>query len=128
MEFHNILKKQASKIGMNESFLSRHLNSGFSGGEKKKAEILQMLVLNPKIAILDETDSGLDVDSLKVVADGINSFKNKDKIVLLITHYKRMLEYIKPDKIFIIKKGEIVKEGSVELIDEIEEKGFEKIT
>ncbi|MEK6760397.1 MAG: Fe-S cluster assembly ATPase SufC [Nanoarchaeota archaeon] len=127
MEFHNILKKQASKIGMNESFLSRHLNSGFSGGEKKKAEILQMLVLNPKIAILDETDSGLDVDSLKAVADGINSFINKDKIVLLITHYKRMLEYIKPDKIFIIKKGEIVKEGGRELIEEIETEGFEKI-
>jgi len=127
MEFYNILKKQAAKIGMNESFLSRHLNAGFSGGEKKKAEILQMLVLNPKVAILDETDSGLDVDSLKIVADGINNFMNKGKIILLITHYKRMLDYIKPDKILIIKKGEIVKEGGGELIEEIEEKGFEKI-
>ena len=127
MEFHNTLKKQAAKIGMSESFLSRHLNKGFSGGEKKKAEILQMLVLNPKIAILDETDSGLDIDSLKIVSEGINNFINRDKIVLLITHYKRMLEYIKPDKVFIMKKGEIVKEGGKKLIDELEEKGFEKI-
>ena len=127
MKFHNILKKQAAKIGMNESFLSRHLNAGFSGGEKKKAEILQMLVLNPKMAILDETDSGLDVDSLKAVADGINNFRNKGKIILLITHYAKMLEYVKPDKIFIIKKGEIVKVGGKELIKEVEKKGFENI-
>lgn len=127
MEFYNSLKKQAAKIGMNESFLSRHLNSGFSGGEKKKAEILQMLVLNPKVAILDETDSGLDIDSLKTIADGINNFIGRDKIVLIITHYKRMLEYIKPDKIFIIKKGQIVKEGGEDLIEEIEKTGFEKI-
>ncbi len=127
LEFYNSLKKQAAKIGMNESFLSRHLNSGFSGGEKKKAEILQMLVLNPKVAILDETDSGLDIDSLKTIADGINNFISKDKIVLIITHYKRMLEYIKPDKIFIIKKGQIVKEGGEDLIEEIEKTGFEKI-
>lgn len=127
MEFHNLIKKQAAKTGMNETFLSRHLNSGFSGGEKKKAELLQMLVLNPKIAILDEPDSGLDVDSLKTVAEGINNFTNKDKIVLIITHYKRMLEYMKPDKIFVMKKGEIVKEGEKELMEEIEAEGFEGI-
>ena len=100
------------------------MNHGFSGGEKKKSDILQMLVLNPKFVILDETDSGLDIDSLKVVAEGIKNFINKDKTVLLITHYKRMLEYIKPDKIFIMRSGEIIKEGSSELVEELEKKGY----
>ena len=127
MDFHKVLLKNSKKVNLPENFLSRHLNEGFSGGEKKKAEILQMLVLNPKFAILDETDSGLDIDSLKTVANGIKNFITQEKTVLIITHYKRMLEYIKPDKIFIIKKGQIVKEGGKELIEEVEKHGFEKI-
>ena len=127
LEFHNFLKKNAKKLGIDESFLSRFLNHGFSGGEKKKSDILQMLVLNPKFVILDETDSGLDIDSLKTVAEGIKNFISKDKTILLITHYKKMLEYIKPDKIFIMKSGEIIKEGSSELIEELEKKGYNGI-
>ena len=124
LEFHKLLVKNAGKLNMNESFLTRFLNEGFSGGEKKKAEILQMLVLNPKLAILDETDSGLDIDSLKTVAEGIKKFANPDKAILLITHYKRILDYVKPDKIFIMKDGEIIKEGDGDLIDELEQKGY----
>jgi Fe-S cluster assembly ATP-binding protein len=124
LEFHKLLVKNANKLNMDESFLTRFLNEGFSGGEKKKAEILQMLVLNPKLAILDETDSGLDIDSLKTVAEGIKNFINPNKTILLITHYKRILDYVKPDKIFIMKDGEIIKEGDGDLIDELEQKGY----
>ncbi|MBI4116185.1 Fe-S cluster assembly ATPase SufC [Candidatus Pacearchaeota archaeon] len=124
LEFHNFLKKNAKKLGIDENFLSRFLNLGFSGGEKKKSDILQMLVLNPKFVILDETDSGLDVDSLKTVAEGIKNFISKEKTVLLITHYKKMLEYIKPDEIFIMKNGKIVKSGGSELAEELEKKGY----
>lgn len=124
LEFHNFLRKNAKKLGIGESFLSRFLNLGFSGGEKKKSDILQMLVLNPKFAILDETDSGLDIDSLKTVAEGIKKFINKEKTILIITHYKKMLEYIKPDNIFIMKGGKIVKSGGSELTEELEKKGY----
>ena len=127
VEFQNLLKKNAKKLSLDEKFFSRFLNEGFSGGEKKKAETFQMLVLNPKFAILDETDSGLDVDSLRSVAQGIKNFMNKDKTILLITHYKRILDYVKPDVIFIMKNGKIVRQGSWEMIDEIEKKGYEKI-
>ena len=127
IEFWNILEKHSKKLKIDKSFLSRFLNEGFSGGEKKKAEILQMLILNPKLAILDETDSGLDIDSLKIVAQGINNFMDKDKTILIITHYQKILDYIKPDKIFIMKNGSIVKEGGKELIEELEKNGYEGI-
>ena len=124
LEFNELLEAKASELKIPKEFLSRYLNKGFSGGEKKKAEILQLLVLNPKIAILDETDSGLDIDSLKLVADGINKFMSKDKIVLIITHYKRLLEYVKPEKVFIILNGKIVRSGSGELVDHLEKRGY----
>ena len=127
IEFWNILEKHSKKLKIDKSFLSRFLNEGFSGGEKKKAEILQMLILNPKLAILDETDSGLDIDSLKIVSQGINNFMDKDKTILIITHYQKILDYIKPDKIFIMKNGSIVKEGGKELIEELEKNGYEGI-
>ena len=125
LEFQELLEKRADELKIPRDFLSRYLNKGFSGGEKKKAEILQLLVLNPKIAILDETDSGLDIDSLKLVANGINSFMKKDKIVLIITHYKRILEHIKPDKVSIIIDGKIALDGTKELVNSLEEKGYE---
>ena len=127
LEFQEMLAEKAEELKIPKEFLSRYLNKGFSGGEKKKAEILQLLVLNPKMAILDETDSGLDIDSLKLVAKGINSFMNKDKIVLIITHYKRILEYVKPDKVSIILNGKIVLEGGGGLVEQLEEKGYEWI-
>ena len=124
LEFQELLEKRAGELGMPKEFLSRYLNKGFSGGEKKKAEILQLLVLNPKIAILDETDSGLDIDALKLVAAGINRFMTKDKIVLMITHYKRILEHVKPEKVSVIVDGKVVLEGSGELVNNLEEKGY----
>lgn len=127
LEFQNLLKKNAKKLNFDESFFRRFINEGFSGGEKKKAEILQMLVLDPKLVILDETDSGLDIDSLKIVAEGVKNFINKNKTVLIITHYRRILDYIKPDKIFVMKNGEIIKEGGNDLIEELEKTGYENI-
>ena len=124
LEFQELLEKRAGELGIPREFLSRYLNKGFSGGEKKKAEILQLLVLNPKIGILDETDSGLDIDSLKLVAKGINKFMRKDKIVLIITHYKRILEHVKPEKVSIMLDGKIVHEGSGEIVNKLEEKGY----
>ncbi|MDP3991898.1 MAG: Fe-S cluster assembly ATPase SufC [Nanoarchaeota archaeon] len=125
LEFNELIEARASELKIPKEFLSRYLNRGFSGGEKKKAEILQLLVLNPKIAVLDETDSGLDIDSLKLVANGINSFMSKDKIVLIITHYKRILEHIKPEKVSIMIDGKIALDGNRELVDNLEEKGYE---
>lgn len=125
IEFWNLIEKHSKKLNIDKSFLSRFLNEGFSGGEKKKAEILQMLVLNPKFAILDETDSGLDIDALKIVAEGIKNFMDNNKTILLITHYRRILDYIKPDVIFVMRHGKIIKHGGKELIEEIEKKGFE---
>ncbi len=124
LEFQELLEKRAEELGIKREFLSRYLNKGFSGGEKKKAEILQLLVLNPRIAVLDETDSGLDIDSLKLVAKGINKFMGKDKIVLVITHYKRILEYVGPDRVSVIVGGKIVLEGSEELVNHLEERGY----
>jgi len=124
LEFQKLLEKTADELKIQKEFLSRYLNKGFSGGEKKKAEILQLLVLNPKIAILDETDSGLDIDSLKLVARGINKFMTKDKVVLIITHYKRILEYVKPERVFIMLDGKIVRVGGKDLADKLEEKGY----
>ncbi len=126
LEFNELLESKAAELKIPKEFLSRYLNKGFSGGEKKKAEVLQLLVLNPKIAVLDETDSGLDIDSLKLVAQGINKFMSReDKIVLIITHYKRILEYVKPDKVSVIIDGKIVLDGSGEIVNKLEEKGYE---
>lgn len=124
LDFHNLLKEKLELLNIDESFAERYLNQGFSGGEKKKSEILQLAVLNPNIAILDETDSGLDIDALKAVSDGINKLMNKDKIILIITHYKRILEHIKSDKLSILIDGKIVLEGNANLVDQLEEKGY----
>ena len=124
MEFQEKLEKMAASLNIDLKFLERCLNEGFSGGEKKKMEILQLAILDPKLDILDETDSGLDIDALKIVAKGVNKFMNKNKTLLIITHYKRILDYIKPDKVFVLQKGKIVKEGGAELVDHLEEKGY----
>ena len=110
-----LIKEKASELNIDEKFLSRQLNVGFSGGEKKKNEILQMKLLEPKLTILDETDSGLDIDALRIVADGVNSHKNKNNAFLIITHYQRLLDYIKPDFIHVLSNGKIVKTGCAEL-------------
>ncbi len=124
MEFRKLLKEKAELLGIKEDFLSRYLNQGFSGGEKKKSEILQLLTLDPKFAVLDETDSGTDVDALKTIASGINKFMNKEKAVLIITHYKRFLEHVKPDKVSIMMNGKIVLEGDGKIVDDLEDKGY----
>jgi Fe-S cluster assembly ATP-binding protein len=124
LELYEMLKEKAKLLEMDEKFLDRYLNSGFSGGEKKKSEILQMLMLNPKTAILDETDSGLDIDALKVVAKGINSFANNEKYVLIITHYKRILDYINPDRVFVMVDGKIILEENGEFVNHLEQKGY----
>ncbi len=129
LEFRELLNKQAKKLKVNKELLERSVNEGFSGGEKKKMEVLQMAVLRPKLAILDETDSGLDIDALKIVAEGINQVKKDNPRigVLLITHYQRILEYVKPDRVVVIKKGKVVKEGGLKLVKELEKKGYEGI-
>lgn len=123
-KFRGILSENALKLNLDEGFLSRYLNQGFSGGEKKKSEILQLVTLDPKLAILDETDSGLDIDSLREVSNGVNEFRSEEKTVLIITHYKRILDYIKPDKVFVLRNGRIVLEGDSNIIDELEAKGY----
>lgn len=125
-DFHKLLQEKMGLLKFDKSFALRYLNEGFSGGEKKKAEILQMAVLQPIIGILDETDSGLDVDSLKIVANGINRLKGPDMGILLITHYQRILNYIIPDKVHIVVDGKIVKSGGKELALEVEERGYEE--
>ena len=125
LEFLKIVKQKASELKIDEKILSRQLNVGFSGGEKKKNEILQMSILNPKLSILDETDSGLDIDALKIVADGVNSLRKKDNSFLIITHYQRLLDYIKPDYVHVLMNGKIIKSGGPELALELENKGYE---
>jgi Fe-S cluster assembly ATP-binding protein len=127
LTFLKLIKEKAKELGIDEKFLSRQLNVGFSGGEKKKNEILQMKLLQPKLSILDETDSGLDIDALKIVADGVNSYKKKDNAFLIITHYQRLLDYIKPDFIHVLSKGKIVKTGSAELALELEKTGYKNL-
>ena len=124
VEFLANAKKILSHLGLDDSFLKRSINDGFSGGEKKKSEILQLLMLNPQFAVLDETDSGLDVDALRTVAEGVNEFNNDNNSVLIITHYQRLLNYIKPDVVHIMIDGEIVKSGDMNLAKEVEEKGY----
>ena len=124
LSFLKIVKEKSSELGIDEKFLSRQLNVGFSGGEKKKNEILQMKILQPKLSILDETDSGLDIDALRIVADGVNAYKNKENAFLIITHYQRLLDYIKPDFIHVLSKGKIVKTGNADLGIELEKTGY----
>tara|TARA_B100001250_G_scaffold303867_1_gene265666 strand:+ start:4529 stop:5263 length:735 start_codon:yes stop_codon:yes gene_type:complete len=125
IEFLNLVKKKAKELKFDEEKLNRQLNVGFSGGEKKKNEILQMSILNPKLSILDETDSGLDIDALRVVANGVNSLRKKDNSFLIITHYQRLLDYIKPDYVHVLIDGKISKSGGPELALELEKKGYE---
>ena len=127
VNFLKILREKAKFIKMDEKLIKRSVNTGFSGGEKKRSEILQMSLLEPKLAILDETDSGLDIDALKTVANGVNNLKNKDRSFLIITHYQRLLNYIIPDKVHILSKGKIVKSGDKNLAIELEKKGYEGI-
>ena len=121
------IREKASLLEIDSKFLSRSLNEGFSGGEKKRNEIFQMAMLEPSLAILDETDSGLDIDALKVVANGVNKLKNKDNAVIVITHYQRLLDYIVPDYVHVLHEGKIVKSGGKELAHELEEKGYDWI-
>ena len=125
IEFLRLVKDKAKKLKFDEEKLNRQLNVGFSGGEKKKNEILQMSILNPKLSILDETDSGLDIDALRVVADGVNSLRKKNNSFLIITHYQRLLDYIKPDFVHVLIGGKIIKSGGSELAIELEKKGYE---
>jgi len=125
IEFLRLVKDKAKKLKFDEEKLNRQLNVGFSGGEKKKNEILQMSILNPKLAILDETDSGLDIDALRIVADGVNSLRQKNNSFLIITHYQRLLDYIKPDFVHVLMNGKIIKSGGPELALELEKKGYE---
>ena len=128
IEFLKLVKKKASELKFDEKILSRQLNVGFSGGEKKKNEILQMSILNPKLSILDETDSGLDIDALKIVSEGVNALRSKESSFLIITHYQRLLEYIKPDFVHVLIDGQIVKSGGSELALELENKGYESLS
>lgn len=122
-----LIREKSELLDIDRKFLSRSLNEGFSGGEKKRNEIFQMAMLEPKIAILDETDSGLDIDALRIVANGVNKLKSKDNAVIVITHYQRLLEYIIPDFVHVIHNGRIVKSGGKELALELEEKGYDWI-
>ena len=128
IEFLKLVKQKAGKLKFDEKILSRQLNVGFSGGEKKKNEILQMSILNPKLSILDETDSGLDIDALKIVSEGVNALRSKDSSFLIITHYQRLLDYIKPDFVHVLIDGQIVKSGGPELAMELESKGYETLS
>ncbi|MDB9773733.1 Fe-S cluster assembly ATPase SufC [Candidatus Pelagibacter sp.] len=128
IEFLKLVKQKASELKFDEKILSRQLNVGFSGGEKKKNEILQMSILNPKLSILDETDSGLDIDALKIVSEGVNALRSKESSFLIITHYQRLLEYIKPDFVHVLINGQIVKSGGSELALELEKKGYESLS
>ena len=125
IEFLNLVKKKAKELKFDEKNLNRQLNVGFSGGEKKKNEILQMSLINPKLSILDETDSGLDIDALKIVSDGVNTLRNKTNSFLIITHYQRLLNYIKPDFVHVLINGQIIKSGGPELAIELEKNGYE---
>ncbi len=126
-EMLKLIKSKADLLEIDRKFLSRSLNEGFSGGEKKRNEIFQMAMLDPKLAILDETDSGLDIDALKIVANGVNKLKNKDNAVIVITHYQRLLDYIVPDFVHVLIDGKIVKSGTKELAYELEAKGYDWI-
>jgi Fe-S cluster assembly ATP-binding protein len=125
IQFLTIINEKLKLVNMSPLFLSRNVNEGFSGGEKKRNEILQMILLDSELSILDETDSGLDIDALKIISNGINDFMNPSKSIILITHYKRLLDYIKPTYVHVMQDGKIVKTGSAELAKELEDKGYE---
>ena len=127
LSFLKLVKEKSKELGIDEKILSRQLNVGFSGGEKKKNEILQMKILDPSFSILDETDSGLDIDALKTIANGVNSLRDKEKSFLVITHYQRLLEYIKPDFVHILSDGKIVKTGCSELAEELVKTGYKNL-
>ncbi len=127
LAFRKHMKEQMDKLKIEDAMVNRYVNQGFSGGEKKRNEVLQLAVLQPQIAILDETDSGLDIDSLKLVAEGVNELVGPELGILLITHYQRMLNYITPDRVHVMMKGRIVKSGGAELAHELEEKGYEGV-
>jgi len=125
IEFFSIITEKLKSVNMSSIFLSRNVNEGFSGGEKKRNEILQMILLESELSILDETDSGLDIDALKIISKGINSFMDSNKAIILITHYQRLLDYIKPDYVHVMQNGKIIKTGNAELAKELETKGYE---
>lgn len=125
LEFNDYLKEKAKVVEMDKSFFNRSVNEGFSGGEKKRNEILQMAVLDPKLAVLDETDSGSDIDALRIVAEGVNKLRSSENAIILVTHYQRLLNYIEPDFVHVLANGKIVKEGGKELALELEEKGYD---
>lgn len=124
IDFLAFIRKLCAQLEMDESFLYRNVNEGFSGGEKKRNEILQMAALEPKLAVLDETDSGLDIDALKVIANGVNRMRNGERAIILVTHYQRLLNYIEPDFIHVLSQGKIIKSGDKTLAHELEEKGY----
>ena len=124
VDFLAMIREKLKKVDLDESFIHRSVNDGFSGGEKKRNEILQMITLEPRLAILDETDSGLDIDALKIVAQGVNDYRSKDRSFILITHYQRILNYMQPDFVHVLMNGRLVKSGTIELARELEEKGY----
>ena len=126
MDFLALAKDQMKKLSMKEDFLYRDVNAGFSGGEKKRNEILQMLMLDPCLMVLDETDSGLDIDALKVVATGINTMRSPDRAIVLVTHYQRLLDYVKPDFVHVLANGKIIKSGDASLAHELEAQGYQE--
>jgi len=128
IEFFSLINEKLKLVNMSPVFLSRNVNEGFSGGEKKRNEILQMILLDSELAILDETDSGLDIDALKTISIGINNFMNPSKAILLITHYQRLLDYINPDYVHVMQNGQITKTGSADLATELEDKGYGWLT
>jgi Fe-S cluster assembly ATP-binding protein len=128
VEFLALVKQKLKLVHMKEDLLNRSVNEGFSGGEKKRNEIFQMAILEPKLAILDETDSGLDIDALRIVADGVNSLRNKDRSIIMVTHYQRLLDYIVPDQVHVLSGGKILRTGGRELALELEQRGYDWIT
>lgn len=124
VDFLALLKENMQKLGMDKNMMERSVNEGFSGGEKKRNEILQLAMLQPKLAVLDETDSGLDIDALKIVADGVNASRHPDRAIVVVTHYQRLLDYIVPDKVHVLADGKIVRSGDKSLALELEEKGY----
>lgn len=127
MKFRKTLKEKMELLEMKDEYANRYLNDGFSGGEKKKNEILQMALLEPKLAILDETDSGLDVDAIRIVSNGVKKLANENNAIIVITHYNKILDYLKPDFVHVLFDGKIVKTGGIEIANEIEKNGFEKL-
>jgi Fe-S cluster assembly ATP-binding protein len=128
IDFLTLVRQKLAELNMDESFLYRNVNEGFSGGEKKRNEMLQMALMEPKLAILDETDSGLDIDALRIVSEGINRSRNSERGIIMVTHYQRLLDYVKPDFVHVLANGKIIKSGDKELAKELEAKGYDWIT